>query len=136
MTLGAQLMRDEGFQGRPYKDSVGKTTIGYGRNLDDNPLTRIEAAFLLDNDINTATDKLLEALPWVGALDEVRKAVLINMTFNMGIGGLMGFHHFLAAVQAGDYSLAKDHMLASKWADQVGPRAHRLAIQIETGTWQ
>jgi lysozyme len=136
VTLKEQLTRDEGLRLHPYKDSVGKLTIGVGRNLDDVGISQQEAEFLLDNDIQEATSRLLEALPWAAGLDLARFSVLINMTFNMGIGGLMGFKHFLAAVQAGDYKLARDHMLASLWAEQVGPRAHRLAIQIETGVFQ
>lgn len=136
MTLAEQLIRDEGIRLRPYRDSVGKLTIGIGRNLDDVGISKAEALFLLDNDITTAILALEAALPWTHSLDPVRLAVLTNMAFNLGITGLLGFHHFLAAVQAGNYSLAKDHMLASKWASQVGPRAIRLADQMNSGVWQ
>lgn len=136
MTIRDQLIRDEGLRLHPYKDSVGKLTIGVGRNLDDVGISKAEAALLLDNDIADATQRLETAFPWTAALDDARKGVLLNMTFNMGIQGLAGFKNFLAAVQAGDYSSARDHMLDSRWAEQVGPRAQRLAIQMETGQWQ
>lgn len=136
MTIRDQLIRDEGLRLHPYKDSVGKLTIGVGRNLDDVGISKAEAALLLDNDIADAVQRLETAFPWAAALDDVRKAVLINMTFNMGIQGLAGFKNFLAAVQAGDYSKARDEMLDSIWAEQTGPRAQRLAIQMESGTWQ
>lgn len=136
MILAEQLKRDEGFRSKPYLDTVGKTTIGYGRNLSDVGISQAEAEFLLENDINKATADLETRLPWTKELDEVRRAVLVNMSFNLGIWSLLGFHHFLAAVEAQDWSLAKDHMLASKWAQQVGPRAQRLATQMQTGTWQ
>ena len=35
----------------PYRDTVGKLTIGVGRNLDDVGITDAEARFLLENDI-------------------------------------------------------------------------------------
>jgi lysozyme len=57
------------------------------------------------------------------------------MAFNMGISGLLEFHDTLAKIQTGDYTGAAKGMLQSKWATQVGDRAHRLAIQMESGVW-
>lgn len=136
MTLRDQLVRDEGLRLHPYVDTVGKTTIGIGRNLTDVGISQAEAFVLLDNDIETATAKLIEAFPWSQGIDAVRFSALVNMTFNMGIGGLARFKNFLLAMQQGNWEMAKVEMLDSKWADQVGPRAHRLSIQIETGVWQ
>ena len=136
MTLQDQLVRDEGLRLKPYKDSVGKLTIGIGRNLDDVGISKDEAMVLLSNDILAATKSLETAFPWTMALDEVRLAALINMTFNMGIGGLAKFKNFLAACQQGNWTEARNQMLDSIWAEQVGARAQRLAIQVETGEWQ
>lgn len=136
MDILEQLRRDEGTRLRPYKDSVGKLTIGIGRNLDDVGISQAEADFLLTNDIDKATEQLTANLPWTANLDDARHGALVNMTFNMGIHGLMGFKNTLAMIQAGDYVNAAANMLQSKWAEQVGPRAHRLALQIQTGVWQ
>jgi lysozyme len=134
--LAEQLLRDEGIRLKPYKDSVGKLTIGIGRNLDDVGISKEEAEHLLANDVRSASASLLQAFPWMAGLDEVRFCALVNMAFNLGIGGLAEFRKFLAALQAGDYETAKQEMLHSHWAEQVGPRAARLAIQIESGSWQ
>ena len=120
----------------PYFDSVSKITIGVGRNLSDNGISEAEAMSLLANDIAIAVNSLQTTFPWTSGLDDVRKAALVNMTFNLGIGGLAGFRKFLAAMQAGDWTTAKTDMLQSKWAEQVGARAQRLALQIELGEWQ
>lgn len=137
MTIEEQLARDEGFRPHAYQDSVGKLTIGIGRNLDDVGISHEEALVLLANDVKCARILLADRLPWtVTALDEARKGVLINMCFNMGIFRLLEFKQFLAALQAADYKLAAAQMLDSKWAKQVGGRAQRLAAQIETGVWQ
>lgn len=136
MTIRDQLIRDEGLRLHPYRDSVGKLTIGVGRNLDDVGISNSEAALLLDNDINDVVKRLETAFPWTAVLDDARKGVLINMAFNLGLQGLAAFKNFLTAVQAGDYLKARDEMLDSIWAEQVGPRAQRLAIQMETGNWQ
>jgi lysozyme len=103
MTLIDQLMRDEGCRLKPYRDSVGKLTVGYGRNLDDVGISEAEAEWLLSSDIFRAEHSLEEHLPWTEQLDEVRRAALINMAFNMGIGGLMGFKNTLQAIQEARY---------------------------------
>lgn len=136
MDIFAQLRRDEGLRLKPYRDSVGKITIGIGRNLDDAGISEQEADFLLANDVKAATVSLEANFPWACGLDDARKGALINMAFNMGIRGLSQFHDFLAKMQAGDFRAAAGAMLDSLWAKQVGPRATRLSIQIESGFWQ
>lgn len=136
MTLAEQLTRDEGSRRFPYKDTVGKTTIGVGRNLDDVGVSTDEISLMLQNDIQRATDALQATFPWTSGLDEVRRGAMVNMAFNMGIHGLAGFRDFLGKMQAGNWNAAAGAMLDSQWAQQVGPRAQRLSIQIETGEWQ
>lgn len=135
MNISDQLMRDESIRLKPYKDSVGKLTIGVGRNLDDDGISQLEAEVLLQNDIAYASEELRTNLPWTERLDDARRGVLLNMAFNMGIHGLLGFKNMLAAVQVGKYTESANEMLDSKWATQVGARAHRLAQQMETGVW-
>ena len=134
--LKDQLLRDEELRLTPYTDSVGKLTIGVGRNLTDKGISFQEAQLLLTNDISAATADLQAALPWTAMLDNVRKGALLNMTFNLGIGGLLEFHDFLARMERGDFPGAAGAMLDSLWARQVGARATRLSIQIEKGEWQ
>lgn len=131
-----QLMRDEGLRLYPYTDTTGHITIGVGRNLSDEGITPDEARFLLQNDITRAETRLAAALPWTEKLDSVRRAVFVNMTFNMGITGLLGFRTALSDAQVGNWQGAHDAMLDSKWARQVGQRAQRLAQQLLTGEWQ
>ncbi len=135
--LRAELRRDEGLPGgrpalRPYRDTVGKLTIGYGRNLDDVGITALEADALLEHDIAVAIGALSVRLPWFGTLDPVRQRVLINMSF-MGVEKLLGFHRMLAAMQQGDYETAARELLQSKYATQVGARAERLAALMRKG---
>lgn len=119
----------------PYKDTVGKLTIGYGHNLTDKGLTLRQAEALLDDDIDEAIRDLVARFPWVAQLDVVRQAVLVDMCFNLGIGGLAQFRQTLAAIQRGDYETASVRMLESLWADQVGRRARRLAEMMRSGQW-
>lgn len=133
-TLMAELKRDEGVRLKPYRDTVGKLTIGAGRNLDDKGISAVEATILLANDIEEVCAALDAELPWWRDLDGVRQRVLANMCFNVGIQKLLTFANTLAAVKAGDYLRASQAMMASKWARQVGPRAIRLATMMRDGT--
>src|SRR5579859_8167737 len=118
--LIAQLIRDESLRLRPYRDTVGKLTIGIGRNLDDVGISHDEALLLLNNDLDKVSGQVRTQLPWTIGLDDARLAVLVNMAFNMGIGSLLGFKDTLALIQSGNYTAAADAMLHSKWATQVG----------------
>lgn len=132
-SLRDQLIRDEGVRLKPYRDSVGKLTIGCGRNLDDVGISMTELDILLDNDVSRTVAAVLAHLPWAVTLDPIRRDVLVNMAFNLGIAGLMGFKKFLAAVQRGAWDDAVIEMLDSKWHEQVGIRAERLAEQMLHG---
>jgi lysozyme len=136
LNLIDQLTRDEGCRLKPYRDTVGKLTIGVGRNLEDVGISKEEAEMLLATDVRSAEAAVNKALPWTVNVDPIRRAVLVNMAFNLGIEGLLGFKHTLELVRAGKYEEASDAMLNSKWAEQVGPRAARLSIQMRTGEWQ
>jgi len=134
--LTKELRRDEGVVPFAYQDHLGYWTIGVGRLIDKKKgggLSDAEIDFLLSNDIDRFEKQIIDALPWYGRLDDVRQRVLVNMAFNMGIAGLLGFKNTLAMVERGDYSGAAKGMLASKWAGQVGERAKRLATMMETG---
>jgi len=128
-----QLRLHEGERLKPYHCTAGKLTIGVGRNLEDRGISREESAMLLANDIAEMERELHRALPWVATLDEVRQRVLLDMAFNMGIVGLLGFKRTLATIQAGDYQAAATMMLDSRWAKQVGQRAERLSRMMATG---
>ena len=128
----AQLPIDEGKRSKPYKDTVGILTIGVGRNLEKG-LSDDEIALLLKNDIAEADKAARTVFPAFDSLTEARKAVLVNMAFNLGQARLAGFVNTLKAIAEGRYDDAADGMLASKWAVQVGQRAQRLAKAMRDG---
>jgi lysozyme len=129
-----QLVRHEGLRLKPYRCPAGKLTIGVGRNLDDNGISTSEAYELLSNDICNCEEQLLDEIPEIyNALDEVRKSVLLNMCFNLGIKGLLEFKNTLAFIGAGDWERAANGMLASRWAKQVGRRAIELSELMRKG---
>jgi len=131
--LKRQLIRHEGLRLKPYRDSVGKLTIGVGRNLDDIGITEHEAAYLLETDISRVLEDLDRNLPWWRELSEARQLVLADMCFNLGITKLLGFKQTLQAVKEGRYHDAANHMGQSRWAVQVGNRAKHLQDMMRTG---
>lgn len=128
-----ELTVDEGVRRKPYIDTRGKTSIGIGRNLTDNGLSPAEIDFLFGNDVATAEREARAVFPTFDQLSDNRKAVVINMAFNMGQETLGQFHGMIAAVNGGDYDGAADHMLASRWATEVSDRAKRLADLMRKG---
>ena len=130
--LRSQLERHEGLRLKVYQDTVGKATIGYGRNLDDVGITRVEADLLLASDIEKV-ERQLQTIDEYLALDPVRQTVIANMAFNLGFYGLMQFKRMWAAIGRGDYTEASKQMLSSKWARQVGTRAVELSEIMRAG---
>lgn len=116
-----------------YRCTSGALTIGYGHNLDAKGLTEKQATSILLDDLTEALKQTLDRIPWAKDLDEDRLAVLVMMTFNMGVDGLLKFRRMLAALEKKDYQTAASEMLSSKWAKQVGNRAHDLAETMITG---
>ena len=125
----------EGIKLFPYIDTVGKTTIGVGRNLTDVGISNDEAIMLLNNDINKAEIELAH-FTWFTQLDTVRQGVLIELCFNIGLTSLLKFTQTLQAIQSKDYDAAAMHMLNSKWASQVGTgRSENMANRLKTGSY-
>ncbi len=141
MKLKELLKFHEGLRLQPYKCPAGHWTIGYGHNLEarNEPIplsiTAEDAELYLDRDIAEATRSCERLFPSLETLDEVRQAVLVDMSFNMGPGSLSKFKRFRAAVERKHWEQAAVEMLDSLWARQVGVRAARLAGMMQSGQW-
>jgi GH24 family phage-related lysozyme (muramidase) len=127
-----------------YIDTEGHPTVGVGFNL-DRPDARAKISALgLDYDAvrngdvslsNAQIDRLFKVtldeatagakklVPNFNSLKKSAQIVLIDMVFNMGVGGVAGFTAMLGALSRKDYQGAVDGMKNSKWAGQVGIRA-------------
>ena len=134
MDIYEQLRRDEGYQSSLYRDQLGNPTIGVGHNLHV-PLSGRAIQTILEDDVSVAWETLTTRCPWVTTLSDARKGALTNLTFNMGIDGLLGFQKMLRAAQSGDWETAAAELLNSRYAKQVGDRAQRLATQMKTDVW-
>ena len=134
--LRNMLIRHEGLRRKPYRDSVGKLTIGVGRNLDDVGITREEALILLDHDIAKVRREVKQAFPWFTRLNTIRQTVVLNMVFNLGLPRFRKFKRAISAMRDKRWEDAANEMLDSKWARQVKGRARELARMMRAGTYQ
>mgnify|MGYP001598344392 CR=1 FL=1 len=127
-----QLKLHEGVEKFPYRDTVGKLTIGVGRNLTDVGLRDHEIDLLLDTDITLVVDEA-EQYHWFEALTDNRKLVVVDMLFNLGKSRFEKFSKMITAIEAADWAEASEQMLSSRWARQVGGRATTLATMMLNG---
>lgn len=128
------LKAHEGLRLKPYRCTAGALTIGIGRNLDANGISEDEAILLMRNDLAKCKAQVA-TLDMPEDLGEVRTAVLVNMCFNLGFGGLKSFKRTLGLIREKRFAEAAKAMGESKWARQVGRRATQLAQMMRTGEW-
>lgn len=132
------INEEEGRVPHAYADNMGFLTIGVGHLIDKRKGGRlpdhiIDALFRYDLDEKTGQ---AQTLPGWDALNEVQRAVLISMVFQMGLEGVRGFKNMLAALGAGELSKAAAHGRASRWAQVDTPRrAERQMKMLESGLW-
>jgi len=132
------LIKHEGFnivggKHRLYEDTVGKLTLGYGHNVEDNGISDAAAMFILREDIAQHAKELADHFPIVRDLDSARYYVLVNMCFNLGIVRLAKFKKMWAYITDHNWHSASLEMLDSKWANQVGNRAIELSELMKHG---
>ena len=132
-TLIERIKRHEGLRLRPYRDSLGNASIGYGHFLRI-PISHNAAVTILRDDVMRAYldfSQLSDAIT-IG-LTEKRQEVLVEMIFNLGFNGVRNFKRMMGALTSRDYNRAADEMLDSLWAKQVKSRAIELADIMREG---
>ncbi len=157
-----QLRIHEGCKLKPYQCSQGYMTIGIGRNLETNSLSKEEqlalfgesglnpqdvisrletrgitideAEYLFTNDVEKVETELCERMKLDGH-SGVRQAVLLNMGFQLGVTGLFNFKNAISAFESQDYEECAKQMLDSLWARQTPKRAEELAGQMRSDEW-
>lgn len=131
--LSHWLMRCEGLRLKPYNDTHGYCTIGFGHNLSTNGIPIEIADRLLDIDIANAQKQVLTNLPWVANIDLSRNDALVHLCFWIGIGALMGFKNMLLAAESGDWQTASNEVLNSHLHDDIPERCDEIATRLLKG---
>ena len=144
----AALQADEGFRAKPYRDTRGRLTVGYGTNLDAG-LTKDEGAGLLRSRLDRNGRELAKLWKPFRLMRPEIQGALVEMSYQLGAEGVAGnprvlasggcdhpraerphgcgFHDMLAALTARDYEAAAREALASRWAEETPARASRVA---------
>ena len=150
-----RVKKHEGYRTSPYKDTVGKWTVGYGRNLEDNPLDVMEVLKLFSHvefkstvnaemffedllirDIRKHTEEIESKLAMFPMCDQDEQTVLIDMAFNLGVPTLLQFKGMLHAIDNDDKVEAAVELLDSRYAEQVKTRAVDNAKLLAGGRFQ
>jgi lysozyme len=141
----ASLREHEGFRALVYDDATGQPigpgsvvqgnpTIGYGWALNKLPMSTSQAEAHLRETVQEVIFELHHRLPWITEVDPARQAVLYELGYNLGVGGLLGFVKMLDALRRRRYDVAAAELLDSKWRTDVGPRrASALAKRLRDG---
>ena len=131
--VGPVLRRHEGVRRFPYLDSVGKVTIGIGRNLTDRGITDDEMAFLFANDVHLAIGICRDLYPAFDGFALTRRMALVSMAFNLGKPRLAGFRRMRAAINRRNWGLAAYEAEHSLWARQTRHRADEVSRLLRDG---
>lgn len=134
---------EESFRAKGYHCSEGWLTIGYGMKLSNvkyapitnQTVTKEEASKFVRDKITEITNQLRSRFPlaW-GKCNEQRQAILIGMTYQLGLTGISAFKKMWACIERGDFDGASKEMVNSKWYVQTRNRALRYSQQMRTGT--
>lgn len=122
----------------PYKDSVGKWTIGYGRCIEDIGISPEEARMLFKADVAKAANDARRLCSIFEELSRPRQLVLISMAYNLGYTGFSKWPRFWDAIHRRDWEEAADHIMDSKAArDDAPSRYQRLAhmMRHDVSVW-
>ena len=111
----------------------GFSTIGFGFNLDSSEIPFGVALLWMDIIVENIYYDLSNRLIIWEKLGEARQYVLANMSYQMGIKGLLEFKEMFLALESNDYEKASLAMKDSQWYREFTTRASRLVNIMITG---
>lgn len=123
------IMKNEGFVGTVYKDTLGFDTIGYGTKL---PLSKEEAALILEYRLKAKIKELETKEPFVNKLPIEKQEILAEMCYQMGVSGVLKFKKMWVALKEFDYEESSIQMMDSTWAIQTPNRAIKLSQKMRS----
>jgi len=141
------VISHEGFRHNMYKDRNG-WSIGNGYSLTSNPLdlpkatihrykksgiSEAEAKQLVVRMCNKTATELSANYDWFTKIPSKSQYVMLDMGYNLGVGGLAGFDKTLYHIKNNQTTMASKEMLRSRWSRQVKNRSKELSQIIKTG---
>lgn len=136
------ICKNEGFNGHAYDDAtglrvkapVGALTIGYGTNLESG-LSIPEAQAIALNRLCEAEVMCLAAFKFFPQLSVIRKIVMLDLAYNLGMPKLQSFKTFLQLMAKGDFPHAADDLAETAWSGEVHQRAVLDVGMLRTNNW-
>ena len=119
----------EGFKSKPYPDPIhgwDVPTFGHGLTY----ITEAESEVIVRNRVEVIRDQLLRRKLVFKSLTQDRQNALIEMAYQIGINGLMGFKKMWRAIELMDFETAYKEALDSRWAEQTPSRAKSVAANL------
>jgi len=123
MNLLERVLIHEGFSDQPYRDHLGKWTIGHGLTW----ISEAESRMIVSERLVAIRYILEERKPFLTVQPQEVSNVTTEMAFQMGVTGCLNFKKMWKALEEEDYARASDEMMDSKWAHQTPERARELA---------
>ena len=146
MSLLENIKAHEGFRDHIYKDSVGKPTVGYGflvaalspdelklNGGKTEPMSKEVAEKILNLKVTKLQKRVLECLPWLSSKPQSIQDTILEMAYQLGLAGLLGFRHTLGCIEAGDYSQAAKNLRASLLYRQTPKRVEGYIKGLKNG---
>ena len=145
----ATLKTEEGFRAKPYLDTRGFLTVGFGTRIDEElspeeilclghagpprRVTKNQADCLLRVHVRELESCLVRSWPPFISAGEWERYALLLMGYQIGCHGVLGFHDMLAALARRDTEAAVKAALASDW-DEETPRRAALVVSALRGS--
>ncbi|MGB1191832.1 MAG: glycoside hydrolase family protein [Pseudomonadales bacterium] len=127
-----KIAMEEGFMEMMYDCPAGKKTIGFGFNLETTAIPKYIAKLWLKALVMEIESDLLE-YRWYSQMNEIRRTVITDMVYQMGLSGVLKFKNMIKALEDRNYHLAAVEMLDSNYAKQTPARANRNAEMMHQG---
>jgi lysozyme len=127
------LVTFEGKRSLPYKDSLGKLTVGVGHLMKATDKVRhyseAEIQKMFAADLENAKQIATSMFPNFRTLHKQVKLILVSLSFNLGKSGLGKFKKFVTSINDNNFKAASSHLRDSLWFRQTGKRAkHHVGV--------
>lgn len=103
-----------------------KLTFGYGFTYIEEDESEVVAQMKLKKIIKEFESKE----PFINELPLAKQEALIEMSYQMGVNGVLKFKKMWLALKEFDYKTASQEALDSRWATQTPERAMRIANKM------
>ena len=131
MSLIESIKKHEGYVGIVYKDSLGIDTIGYGFAIKDLELDEDICEIILERKLKELETRVNLKFKWFIYMPQEIKDVVMEMCYQLGVGGVSKFKKTIAYLQNKQWEEASVEMLDSLWAKQTPNRAKEMSNRVK-----